>query len=397
MATASSPQEQLSHLLECTICLDKFKRPKVLPCGHTYCTACLQSHINSKLVQNGKRQASFPCPVCRASTAPPDPTTDADKWAELFPVNSMAASLLDIKVDIPPEQRCNLCVKRNKETPAVSYCRECKKSMCAICQEYHDDMSACNKGNIVNLNSGNKSNDIPPNLDFIEICSKHLNERIKFFCKDHNTMCCSTCGFLEHRKCETIVTLDDMKTTFGISVKSKEAETNLKRCHSNLKQVASVVTGNIDTLNKDKAAITKQIRSLITQLNNKLRKLETDLTSMMDAKQKTEESNIQSQKTKAQSLMTAIETDLTQLDLVMTHGSDIQKVIMIHKLNQNQERYLLIVTEFQNDFTGASMTFEVDKTFQDLVNKLCTLGKINMTRSKLNISSSPTGNASVSK
>ncbi|KAK3576100.1 hypothetical protein CHS0354_032224 [Potamilus streckersoni] len=396
MATASYSQGQFTHLLECTICLDIFKMPKVLPCGHTYCASCLQSHINSKLTQNGTRQSSFPCPVCRASTAPPDPTISADKWAELFPVNSMAASLLDLKVDIPSEKRCDLCLKRKKETSAVFYCRECKKSMCAMCQEYHDDISACNKGNILNLNTGNNSNDIPPNLAFMEICSRHSNERIKFFCKDHNTMCCSTCGFLEHRKCETITTLDEMIKTFGISIKSKEAETNLKKCQSNLKQVMSIVTGNIDTLNKDKAAITKQIRSLIGQLKNKLRRLETDLASTMDAKQKSEELNIQSQKTKVQTLTTAIDTDLIQLDLVMTHGSDLQKIIMLHKLNQNQERYLHILTEFQNDFTCASMTLEVDKTFQDLINKLCTLGKINMTRSKLNIiSSSATGNTSV--
>ncbi|KAL3887892.1 hypothetical protein ACJMK2_000280 [Sinanodonta woodiana] len=391
MATASSPQEQLSHLLECTICLDKFKRPKVLPCGHTYCTACLQSHINSKLIQNGKRQASFPCPVCRASTTPPDPTTDADKWAELFPVISMAASLLELKV----EKRCDLCVKRNKETPAVSYCRECKISMCVLCQEYHDDISACSKGNILNLNSGNNLNDIPPNLAFIEICSKHLNERIKFFCKDHNTMCCSTCGFLEHRKCETIVTLDEMIASVDISVKSKDVEKNLKKCQSNLKQVASVVTGNIDTLNKDKAAITKQIRSLITRVSNKLRWLEIDLDYIMDSRQKSGTFNLQFQKTKADSLITDIETDLIQLDLAMTHGSEVKQMIMLHKLNQNQERYCHTVSEFHKGCRGVKMTINVDKTFQDMINKLCTLGEINMTRTKVTLYSLPTGKAPV--
>ncbi|KAL3887898.1 hypothetical protein ACJMK2_000286 [Sinanodonta woodiana] len=370
MATASSPQEQLSHLLECTICLDKFKRPKVLPCGHTYCAACLQSHINSKLIQNGKRQTSFPCPVCRASTTPPDPTTDADKWAEFFPVNSMVASMLEFKVG----KRCDLCVKRNKETQAVSYCRECKKSMCAICQEYHDDMSACNKGNILNLNSGNKSNDIPPNLAFIEICSKHLNERIQFFCKDHNTMCCSICGFLEHRKCETIVTLDEMIVSVDIFVKSKDVEINLKKCQSNLKQVTSAVTGNIDTLDKDKAAITKQ-----------LKQLEDDISSIMDAKKKEEDLNLQSQKAKVLSLITENETDLIQLDLVITHGSEVIKMIMLHKLNQNQERYCHTVSEFHKGCTGVKMTVIVDKTFQDMTHKLCTLGKINMTRTKLTL------------
>ncbi|KAK3576099.1 hypothetical protein CHS0354_032223, partial [Potamilus streckersoni] len=386
MATTSHPQGQFTQFLKCTICLDTFKRPKVLPCGHTYCAPCLQSHINSKLTQNGTRHASFPCPVCRASTAPPDPTISIDKWAELFPVNSMATSLLDLKVDIPSEKRCDLCLKRKKETPAVFYCRECKKSMCAMCQEYHDDISACNKENILNLNTGSNLNDIPIDLSFLEMCSKHSNERIKFFCKDHNSIFCSTCGFLEHRKCETIITLDDMITTFGISVKSKEAETNLKTCHNNLKQLASVVTGNIDTLNKDRNVITKQILSLVANFDAKLKKLEDNLTSILGASQKAEEVNLKSQKTKVLSLMTENETDQIQFDLVMAHGSEVKKIIMLHKLNQNHERYFHTVTELQKDSTCVRMTFNVDKIFNELVNKLCTLGKINILRTNVSIS-----------
>ena len=37
--------ENLENLLQCAICLDRFRLPKVLPCQHTFCLACLRSNF----------------------------------------------------------------------------------------------------------------------------------------------------------------------------------------------------------------------------------------------------------------------------------------------------------------------------------------------------------------
>ena len=35
------------HSLRCSVCLDIFKEPKVLPCCHTFCKACLERILDS--------------------------------------------------------------------------------------------------------------------------------------------------------------------------------------------------------------------------------------------------------------------------------------------------------------------------------------------------------------
>jgi len=50
---------QLRTQLECSICYEIFKEPRELPCGHSFCTACLErlaSFGNSEFVD---------CPSCR--------------------------------------------------------------------------------------------------------------------------------------------------------------------------------------------------------------------------------------------------------------------------------------------------------------------------------------------
>ena len=49
----------------CTLCLDTFTKPKILPCFHTYCEDCLKGLVSRK------NQKTFSCPSCRKTVAVP--------------------------------------------------------------------------------------------------------------------------------------------------------------------------------------------------------------------------------------------------------------------------------------------------------------------------------------
>ncbi|XP_019613933.1 PREDICTED: tripartite motif-containing protein 3-like [Branchiostoma belcheri] len=62
-AAPASLEEQIKEDLSCSICLDLFTRPKVLPCQHTFCQDCLHDYA--------ARRAVFPCPNCRLRVRQP--------------------------------------------------------------------------------------------------------------------------------------------------------------------------------------------------------------------------------------------------------------------------------------------------------------------------------------
>ena len=61
MAKALTLAENLEKELECAVCLEQFKDPKVLPCLHSFCKICLEG-----LVDKGNAW-KLNCPSCRIS------------------------------------------------------------------------------------------------------------------------------------------------------------------------------------------------------------------------------------------------------------------------------------------------------------------------------------------
>lgn len=60
MATAGAAGEDLKKELTCAICLDLFKEPVFLKCGHSFCRFCICLHWD----ENGG-EYGYQCPQCR--------------------------------------------------------------------------------------------------------------------------------------------------------------------------------------------------------------------------------------------------------------------------------------------------------------------------------------------
>ena len=45
---ANAVSEEVTERLTCAVCMEQFKEPKVLPCLHTYCKACLEKLVKKQ-------------------------------------------------------------------------------------------------------------------------------------------------------------------------------------------------------------------------------------------------------------------------------------------------------------------------------------------------------------
>ncbi|KAI2658251.1 tripartite motif-containing 65-like protein [Labeo rohita] len=111
--------------MQCTICLDPYKIPVTIPCGHTFCKVCISKFWDGK-------DKDFACPVCNVTFAT---RPQLNRNVSLSILSEAAASPTkrdvctgaSVHTDLEPEQICE-----RHQKPLVIYCRN--DSMC-VCYE----------------------------------------------------------------------------------------------------------------------------------------------------------------------------------------------------------------------------------------------------------------------
>ncbi|KAI8509634.1 hypothetical protein Bbelb_120620 [Branchiostoma belcheri] len=132
-AASASLGEQFQEELSCSICLELFTRPKVLPCQHTFCQDCLQDHVRDK--------KHFECPNCRRHIKLPFQGVPGFHDSHL--VTSLCERLQN-QATLSEETReqpysANRCSFHPTEVYRM-YCKQCQMPVCVLCLEQdHDD------------------------------------------------------------------------------------------------------------------------------------------------------------------------------------------------------------------------------------------------------------------
>nr|KAG5713799.1 hypothetical protein BaRGS_024426 [Batillaria attramentaria] len=106
--------------LTCALCLDIYTSPRLLPCHHTFCLACIEG------LAKATKGKSFPCPTCRKPTQVP-PKEGVQAFQANFYITEEDLELARSGVDSA------MCPKHSVE-PLVFFCEDCDKVICIRCK-----------------------------------------------------------------------------------------------------------------------------------------------------------------------------------------------------------------------------------------------------------------------
>ena len=107
------------------------------------------------------------------------------------------------------ENQIKCFTEEHKEIDAISYCPECRIYMCNKCENLHS-------GLFINHHVYNLEHNI--NNIFSGFCKQENHfDKLDYFCKTHNTLCCSACivkvkkkGRCQHSECDLCI-IEDIK------------------------------------------------------------------------------------------------------------------------------------------------------------------------------------------
>ncbi|XP_031453926.1 E3 ubiquitin/ISG15 ligase TRIM25-like isoform X2 [Phasianus colchicus] len=244
--------KELEEELICSVCLDVYRNPVSLSCGHSFCEACIQGVLSNQRYPQGL----LSCPLCSAQEALPtklQPNIQLRSVVQKFLDTSEQNATLEEEVkremeceeegessDLRDEEiLCDFCLE--KPQPAVKTCMNCETSLCEAHLGKHSTKAF--------LTSHVLMEPCDARVLAERRCSQH-GKLLECYCvTDSICVCMLCCATSSHRSHEII----SVEEAFG--------------------QAQDAFPKTVQTLKKHEAAVNKSLENLLSQ-QEKIKALE---------------------------------------------------------------------------------------------------------------------------
>ena len=179
---------------ECTICFERFndenKCPRMLSCGHSFCSCCLERLL---------RGNTSDCPKCRNPVAVPSGVHGLLKnFALLDIVNETAPKQQLGNTSHTSTHQCEACDEKH---PATFFCSDCKENMCKTAAQFHKRSKLSRDHHVVTF----KELKANPQLASVSVLCPEHNDQFRFFDENCGHVICRDCYALNHNGHKCVV------------------------------------------------------------------------------------------------------------------------------------------------------------------------------------------------
>ena len=210
---------EIQNLLVCDACTKTIKEPKILPCSHSFCKACLEKLTTQENVDGEGK--TFACPTCMSSV-----TMKANENVAGLPDNEFIVKLLTA-VGPDRKKESAVCSRPNCQQPSITICMDCNDILCHTCFASHHSWQLMRSHIMLSISeiiNHDKREEIGAET---LSCTQHKDAIPKFYCKKCKELICMKCVASVHTKPgHTCIAIHEIFRKQQEAVKSKYATIN---------------------------------------------------------------------------------------------------------------------------------------------------------------------------
>ncbi|KAM9305400.1 uncharacterized protein PAF06_013951 [Gastrophryne carolinensis] len=260
---------ELREELGCAICLELYKEPVSLRCGHNFCRSCIMAALDTQ-----EEARVYSCPQCR------------EEYAERpqLEKNRTLCNIVEHFKSQPEQENAKVfCTFCDDPVPATKTCLQCETSLC----DNH-------------LKKHNKSLDhilIEPTASFTDRkCSVH-KEILKYHCPADGASICMSCWVAGDHKGHHVELLDEAaekkkETLRDAAEKLKSQRQETERRIQNLEShrtaekgkaadVSKTVNGLLSDIRRQLDDMEKRVQTEVSRQEEQISQLVTDLIGQL--------------------------------------------------------------------------------------------------------------------
>ena len=162
---------ELKELTSCCSCGKLLKKPKILPCLHSYCTPCLPEKIIQK-------DETIKCLKCKESYAVGGKEGSSGTQKDILAESLIYMGRTGDKSDELPCSSCD-----NGREAAVDRCVDCGEFLCSECSTIHRKLRQTRDHELIALNDPSET-ELQEEVVHRKIyCELHSSEELRYLCE----------------------------------------------------------------------------------------------------------------------------------------------------------------------------------------------------------------------
>lgn len=354
-------------LVECPICLEQLKQPKALPCLHTFCLECL-----TDCIIKDDNLTTFPCPICRKVTMPPDSSIDKFTWANQFPTNALMVEM--VKYTKQTNKFCDPCKRKDdKETVPVKWCRICNVYLCDLCEKsFHGFLHQSSETlDIADLKQFPHRTTTP----FIR-CELH-QKKLSLFCEDHQLLVCSLCVSTSHRRCDNILTHEEYAKKLS-GHEHNIIHTQLSDGEDVMDSLLEDLYEQMEQLDKNRLDSERDILEERKRIDIDVNKLQSQVSEELTQLYKERKEYLETSILRCKSLRTSM-TSTGRVSGVLSSGTDsIQQISIYQRGTAEINSCKQLVRDLTRPYVTHVLRFEHNGDLREKIASVRTMGHINV-------------------
>jgi hypothetical protein len=358
------------ELITCPICLEYFTKPRYLPCLHTYCEDCLSDYISTAY----KQDEGFSCPTCRLFNRIRITEEKSPKLvAAGFPVNHLIMTLLDQKKIEQKEVVCQSCSKRGQNAPGKFWCYSCNAALCEICGDFHKSLPILADHRIAPIEETDDASSLVSSAH--DVCEVHPGKKLEMFCQDHDVACCVTCTMVNHRKCETVLTLQDAAKGSKDTKETDDIAKAIKGLIEDIDSKINLFTKDYDILEKSSECRRKEIQDFSDKVIKHVETLSTEFERKLTSERETQMNEIQGRQRNLLNMQNMLANCGSLLQAAEEKCSKVQLLTLIPKISKLRDESRDKLEDIKKNPRKLHTEVHIDETITKCAN-IVSLGEL---------------------
>ena len=373
-------QSVVDPILECSICLQVYQDPRLLPCGHTFCLKCLQELVDKRKSDS----AQLSCCLCRSPwTVQPDAISSLPKNFIAIEFISSLSSVI----------QCGETGSDEKHDKVEHFCIDCWEPLCSSCNSFHKKTKATRSHAVKKITDVNRDDISRHKKQMMSKCVSHNEYPIELYCTVCEDIACTKCFMLSHatHSCIDIIEADSKfvekinSSLYKLKMSSKLYNTELKLVYEQKKKLRKQNEAMENNVKLLLGEFRTNLKIMYDKLIEKINKYEKTVLDTISSKTSAEISELDNKTRILDELLYTVRENISTLENLLTPTSTAidrinciknelpQIPLMVHEKELPKEhihKFHLGFTLWKSDFIEWSNNSL--KSFSSIINSQAT-------------------------